>query len=63
MIFIVHNGVVYLIESDSTVSVRSESNPIDPDFYLDYSGDIVIPPIIHVGHHDYTADLDVIPIK
>lgn len=53
--FIVHNGVVYLIESDSTVSVRSESNPIDPDFYLDYSGDIVIPPTIHVGHHDYTV--------
>ena len=52
---IVHNGIIYEIDDDQTISLAPVLSILRPGFTLEYSGDIDIPATISIGGNTYTV--------
>lgn len=52
---IVHNGIIYEIDDDQTISLAPVLSILRPGFTLEYSGDIVIPATISIDGNTYTV--------
>ena len=52
---IVHNGIIYEIDDNQTLSLAPDLSILRPGFTLEYSGDIDIPATISIGGNTYTV--------